>query len=368
MLAVAYAMLMWYYRYGWNRIPLQPERKQHVLRGITVIIPARNEAENIAGCLEMIYRQDFPMEKLEVLLVNDFSSDDTVAQAEMFMAEHPGWPLRVLEPPGPAEKSSKKASVTYAVTQATYDIIVCTDADCRAEAGWLRAYAGIFSEKNAVFVSGPVAFYREKGFMEKGQALEFAGLVAIGAASLSQGHPNMCNGANLAYLKTVFQEVGGYRGNDHLLSGDDEFLLHKVFRKYPQRTFFIKSREALVYTNPSSSLPAFLRQRMRWVSKSTHYEDKRITGTLVFAYLVNLSLLVNLVLAFYFPEAVWIFIVQLMLKYVAEWWFFRSVLDFFRRKELLRLILPAEIFHILYVVLIGLLGNFVKYTWKGRKS
>ena len=97
-------------------------------------------------------------------------------------------------------------------------------------------------------MSGPVALIKEKIFFQKLQSIEFSILIATGAACIYYRNPTMCNGANLAYTKRIFKEVGGFDGNADVASGDDEFLMHKVAKNYPKEVIFLKDRESIVYT------------------------------------------------------------------------------------------------------------------------
>jgi len=219
--------------------------------------------------------------------------------------------------------------------------------------------------KNLHLVSGPVEFTFDNVF-EKMQALEFLGLIGIGAAAIKMGTPNMCNGANLAYRKQVFAEVGGYSGNEQLSSGDDEFLMHKIFKKYPQQVGFLKNITALVQTEPQHKTEGFIQQRKRWVSKSVHYNNKLITVLMALVYLYHVSLLASFVAAFFYPVWLNIFIVIFMLKVITEGVFLYSVLKMFKRTSLLLWLIPAQPLHLLYVLYIGLAGQFGTFEWKGR--
>ena len=86
----------------------------------------------------------------------------------------------------------------------------------------------------------------------------------------------MCNGANLAYERKLFYEVDGFAGIDHIASGDDMLLMHKIAKKYPGKIYYLKSVDAIVSTHPMQSWKQFFNQRIRWASKATHYDDKRI--------------------------------------------------------------------------------------------
>jgi cellulose synthase/poly-beta-1,6-N-acetylglucosamine synthase-like glycosyltransferase len=372
LLTVFYIILIRYYRKGWDAIVItQP--KELVLTQVSVIIPARNEAQNIGHCLEALYQQNYFKLGYEVIVVDDHSTDNTAEVVKNFATEKSWESLHVLELKNIPNKRYKKAAITEAIKQATGEIIITTDADCTMGQEWLTEIVKFFDHHEAALVSGAVVFDWEerrynsfKNFFLKIQQLEFAGLVGIGGAALQLKFPNMCNGANMAYRKEIFDEVGGYMGNDNILSGDDEFLMHKVFSKYPNDVFFLKNEKTVVKTPPTFTLKDFIGQRMRWVSKSTKYSDKRITTVLTLAYLFNFSMLLNFILGFINPIYFGILAGQLLAKVAIELWLYTSVMQYFNLKHLLKLILLAQPFHILYVLLIGVLGNFGSYNWKGR--
>src|SRR5690606_17786384 len=128
-------------------------------------------------------------------------------------------------------------------------VMVTTDADCRMGKDWLKTVVAFFEKKEAYMVSSPVVYSEEKSYFERLQTLEFLYLIGLGAAGIGNGNPTTCNGANLAYRKDVFYEMGGFNGIDNVASGDDELFLHKVAEKYADRIHFCKSREAVVFTD-----------------------------------------------------------------------------------------------------------------------
>jgi len=83
---------------------------------------------------------------------------------------------------------------------------------------------------------------------------EFSYLIGIGAAFIGNNRASTCNGANFAYRKDIFYEVGGFKGIDDLASGDDELLLQKVAEKHLVKLGFLKKREAIVYTHAQRRL------------------------------------------------------------------------------------------------------------------
>src|SRR5690606_33041555 len=115
---------------------------------------------------------------------------------------------------GQTMNSYKKYAITQAIAQAHGDIMVTTDADCRMGKNWLSTDIQKFEESDCYMLSSPVSYSEEKSFFEILQTLEFQYLIGLGAAGIGNGAPTTCNGANLAYRRDIFYEVGGFNGID----------------------------------------------------------------------------------------------------------------------------------------------------------
>lgn len=330
---------------------------------VTVMIAARNEENNIRFTIEDLLVQDYPKELTEIIIVDDHSTDSTAGIIRNY--ENQGIKLLQLKEDQPLNSYKKKA-IAKAISMSAGDLMVATDADCRMGPQWLSTVAGYYEDNNLVMISSPVAYFEERTLFEYMQTLEFAYLIGVGASFIGNQHASTCNGANLAYRKDIFYEVGGFSGIDNLASGDDELLLQKVAKRYPGRIGFLKHRKAIVYTHPKHTLGSFLKQRRRWASKSTHYKDKSIVALAVSIWLFNLSLLVNFGLGFFHIFFFKLLVTQLLLKYVFEVAFLLPITAFLKRTGLVALLILLIPVHIIYFVYIGLLGNSRKYEWKGR--
>ncbi|MBC8033535.1 MAG: glycosyltransferase, partial [Chitinophagaceae bacterium] len=197
--------------------------------------------------------------------------------------------------------------------------------------------------------------------------LDFLTLQGITGASVHKQFHSMCNGANMAYAKSVFYEVGGFQGIDRIASGDDMLLMHKIFLKHPERVFFLKAAEATVTTQPEKTWQAFINQRIRWASKADKYDDKRIFAVLLLVYLLNVSLLACLAAGFVDHNWLLYSVLLVVTKFLAEISFMRAVSGFFGMQRLLIWFPFLQPMHILYTVLAGFLGKFGSYRWKDRK-
>jgi cellulose synthase/poly-beta-1,6-N-acetylglucosamine synthase-like glycosyltransferase len=371
-LSVCYAGLILYFNAGWTQLNTYKTElsvaEPNVL--FSIIIPARNEEGNIKNCLADILAQDYPASQYEVIVIDDFSEDNTAEKVEEFIKKHSGFNIRLikLSDEGVAEQNSfKKLSITTGISYSRFSWIITSDADCRRGNLWLRTIASFILENDPVLISAPVCFAAPIGFFYKVQSIEFLGLIAIGAASIYQHTPNMCNGANLIYRKNAFYKVGGFKGYDDIASGDDEFLMHKINKEWPGRIFFLKNKDAIAYTNPAENLGAFIQQRKRWVSKSRKYARKSITAILSGAYIYHLCLLVCLVEGIFNLHYLALFSLAFGIKVLAEYIFLKNVSAFFHRERIMQMLLPAAFLYIFYVLIIGIYGNFGTYKWKGRQ-
>jgi len=330
---------------------------------VTVLIAARDEEKGINKTINDLLAQDYPKNLTEIIIVDDHSTDRT---AEIIAGYGDrGVRLLQLNEDKPLNSYKKKALAT-AISLSNGELMVATDADCRMGSKWLSSVVGYYENNDLVMISSPVAYFEERSLFEYMQTLEFSYLIGIGAAFIGNKRASTCNGANLAYRKDVFYEVGGFKGIDDLASGDDELLLQKVAVRYPGRIGFLKEREAIVFTHAKHTLTQFLQQRRRWASKSTHYKDKRIVALAVAIWLFNLSMLINGGLSFYNIYFFKLFALQLLLKYLFEAAFLLPITSFFKRPGLVALLILLIPIHIVYFVYIGLIGNTRKYEWKGR--
>jgi cellulose synthase/poly-beta-1,6-N-acetylglucosamine synthase-like glycosyltransferase len=358
-----YLVVLIYLIRGWNALKRPEIKSSGLSTKVTVLIAARNEAERIHLTIEDILAQDYPKHLTEIIIVDDHSTDSTSEIIGSYADR--GIKLLQLKEDKPLNSYKKKA-IAEAIKLSTGELMVATDADCRMGNKWLSSIVGYYEKEHLVMISSPVTYFEEKSLFERMQALEFYSLIATGAAFIGNGRASTCNGANLAYRKDVFYEVGGFKGIDDLASGDDELLLQKVAERYPRRIGFLKLYNAVVFTHAKHTLKEFLQQRRRWASKSVKYKDKKVVALVVGLWLFNLSVFINLCLGFYDVYFFKIFAVQILLKYVFEVILLLPVCTFFKRQKLILLHIIIVPLYILYFIYIGLLGNSGTYTWKGR--
>ena len=333
---------------------------------VSVLIPARNEALTIRSVLQGLSRQTYPRERMEVLIIDDHSSDGTAEVACRFIEQRGLTHFRVLaHRTNGIRPSYKKAAITFGLQYADGEVILATDADCRVQPGWVASMVRQYGSQSGL-VAGLITFEKrlEKGLFQKLQTLEFAGLVFAGVGAAGVGKPLICNGANLSYRRQAFDEVGGFQGHDHLPSGDDDLLMQTIHKRTHWQVHFNLERESIVYTRPVKTLSQFYHQRARWASKGVHYPGASTFLLLFSIYLFYLVLLAAGIgwVAGWVPGR-WV-AGGLALKILPELLVLWQGLSVLNRRDLLLYLPLAELAHIPYIVLMGFAGFFKLFRWK----
>jgi cellulose synthase/poly-beta-1,6-N-acetylglucosamine synthase-like glycosyltransferase len=365
-----YSLLIIYYWQAWRSIPDYTTTTSIPKTKISIIIPARNEEKNIGQLLKVLQKQTYPSTLLEIIVVDDHSTDATAAIVQQFPT------VKLIQLKEEGINSYKKKAIETGIASASGELIVTTDADCLPLSNWLKTIAAFKEEKKSVFIAAPVNLtpcpspLRGEGgvrLLSIFQQLDFMVLQGITGAAVYKKNLSMCNGANLAYGKNIFNEVNGFDGIDNIASGDDMLLMHKIWKRYPDEIHYLKSKEAIVSTRPMKTWKEFFNQRIRWASKAKHYDDKRIFLVLLLVYLFNLSFLV-LAIAGFFSHHYWFWLAGLWLaKTLTELPFVYAVACFFNKQSLIKYFFFFQPLHIFYTIVSGLFGQFGKYEWKGRR-
>ncbi|TLV04105.1 glycosyltransferase family 2 protein [Dyadobacter luticola] len=362
----SYAIFTLALTFLWVKIKPAPGNSDLSGVSFTVIIPVRNEAENIGALLEDLANQTFPNKQFEVLVMDDSSTDST-REVVNDVISRTHCDIKLIALPNIPTTSPKKRAIETAIQQAKGNLIVTTDGDCRVKPGWLHAIANFYMETGAKLISAPVTFSSEKTWTDHLQIVEFASLIGSGASAISAGYPSMCNGANLTYQKEVFFEVNGFEGVRHIASGDDEFLMHKVAARFPGGVKFLKDADAVVSTGAHDNWASFFRQRKRWASKWKHYKSRTPLILALYIFLCNFTLLLSGILWLSGFLSFNSLLLIIALKCVPEWFFLGSVLSFLQKPRSIFYIPVTQIFYPLYVCFFGLAAQKPEYEWKGRK-
>ena len=360
-LLVIYSILILYYKAGWHEVKLFLPGDQEPSVRISVIIAARNEEENIGNLLASIESQAYPKQLIEVIVVDDHSTDNTTGTVKNFEF------VKLIQLQSDGINSYKKKAIETGIAAASGELIVTTDADCTVHENWLKTIAAFKKETGTVCIAAPVAMENKQSLLQIFQSLDFLVLQGITAASVKTGIHNMCNGANLAYERKVFFDVNGFTGIDHIASGDDMLLMQKIAQGFPGKIAYLLSKDAIVTTQAAKTWNEFFSQRIRWASKATNYNDAKILSALFIVYFFNCSLLALFIAGFWNHNLWWGLIAVLFVKTLIEFIFLKPVASFYNKGHLLRLFPLFQPLHIVYTIIAGWFGVFGSFEWKGRR-
>ena len=363
LIAAAYVLLMALLVKGWSQLGRCPPIKQTAR--VSVIIAARNEADNIGLCLQSLADQHYPRNRFEVLVVDDYSTDRTAATVEGFIRQNPEVDLHLIRQTG---QTGKKAAIALALQQARGVYILTTDADCEVSPGWIAAMVSVMEGRQAVFVSGPVTFKDPAGLFQQLQDLEFMSLVASGAGSIGAGFPLMCNGANLGFSLEAYRSLQGDALRQKIASGDDVFLMLSMLNRFgSDKIAFARCRDALVFTRPAGTPVGFINQRLRWASKSRAYRNFLLILSAMIVFFMNAMMVFSLVAGIFTPRFLMWFLLVYLVKIFADLMVLTGFARFAQKPGLLWLVVPAEPLVAFYTTLVALAGQVVPARWKDRR-
>lgn len=328
---------------------------------VTLVIPFRNELENLPNLAAELQKVDFP--NLEILLIDDQSEDGSFDFLEEMLKSD--LRIKILKSPG----IGKKKAIAFGIEAAKNKIILCSDADCQFPKDWVAQLVRPFSDPAIQLVAGPVISKGGAGFFRRFQQIDWASILLMTWYFFTQKKPLMCSGANLAYRKAAFEAVDGFQNNLHHLSGDDEFLLKKISGHFgKQSCIYLPYPGALVYTNPQKSIPALLNQRIRWAGKWKVHRDPVHAISAAISFLIQIVWLGSLVLLSWGIWGILVFIAVWLGKITTEKLVLGKVLRAFGIHLSFVDFLKTGMVHPIYVLMVAFGTIRGKFIWKGRSN
>jgi len=324
---------------------------------VNVIVAFKNEKENIINLINDLKNQNYNNELVKYILINDNSTDNSLEIAQNETLNDKKFIVLNLE-----EDSGKKQALKYGLKYAKNELIIHTDADVILNKSWINTFANYYEKTNFKLAIAPVIYTNEASIFQKLQSLEITNIAGITAGSALLNIPLMANGANLAYSKDLIPTF--VESINKKASGDDMFFLEKVKTKYANKIRFIKSHNAIVYTYAEKNIKAFFNQRIRWFGKSSSFKNPFIITVGLFTTLINLFSILGIILTVIQPRFSHIFLLFLIIKFVAE--SFSSIIycKYYNKQNLIYLIPILFLIYPVYVVFIGVNSLFITPKWK----
>lgn len=343
--------------YGFTKVKRYENRGFKPKTEFTIVVPFRDEANHLPILLESIAQLNYPTDLFQVLLVDDESKNE-------FHLQNTAFQVRIIDNIR-VSNSPKKDAIVTAMHQVSTDWIITTDADCVVPKNWLFTLDNYIQTHDVSMVAGAVNYDANNSFIQQFQQLDMASLQGATIGSFGIGKGFMCNGANLAYTKSLFEELRGFEGNDGMASGDDVFLLQKAIAKTPKQVSYLKSTNTIVTTKPLENWTALLHQRVRWASKTSSYQSNfgKLLAVVVLAG--NLCWILTLVYwIFNWNEALYS-LLFLLLKMGIDAVLILQSNRFLNTKKVSYLVL-SSFFYPFFSVSVALFSIFGQYKWKGR--
>jgi glycosyltransferase involved in cell wall biosynthesis len=354
-LIIYYITIVWL-SYGFTKVNSYDFIGLAPINKFTIVVPFRNEAANLPLLLDSFSKLNYPDELFEVILVDDESEEQFSVSSFQFS-------VQIIDNIR-ASNSPKKDAITTAMQIVKSDWIITTDADCVVPKNWLVTLDNYIQNHNVSMIAGAVTYDCKNTFLHHFQQLDLASLQGATIGSFGIGKGFMCNGANLAYTKSLFKELNGFSGNNTIASGDDVFLLQKAIALVPEHVHYLKSKSNIITTKPLNEWKSLFHQRVRWASKTTSYQSSfgKFLGVVVlmgnFCWIIAVGFCIFGLMPIEFA------IILSLLKFSVDAVLLFKTNTFLRQKN--RYFILSSLFYPFFSVCVAFYSLFGKYEWKGR--
>jgi cellulose synthase/poly-beta-1,6-N-acetylglucosamine synthase-like glycosyltransferase len=350
--------------FGFNKVKSFERTDEKPKTTFSIIVPFRNEAKNLPKLLQSISKLNYPKNLFEIIMVDDFSEDNSERVYIKWRMENGLIETTLLENLR-LSNSPKKDAISRAIPILKHEWVVTTDADCVVNENWLLTLDNFIQNNNSEMVVGAVIYKTKNNWFHHFQQLDLLSLQGTTIGSFGIGKPFMCNGANFAYTKKLFNEIGGFAGNNKMASGDDVFLLQKALKNHSDKVHYLKNTETIVITKPENDLYKLFMQRVRWASKTTGYSNVYAKILAVVVLLMNLSLVVGFIFCILNYLDWRILAGVFLIKYLVDYILLLQSNKYLRNSKFFHPIASSLIYP-LFSSCVGIYSLFGSFTWKGR--
>jgi 1,2-diacylglycerol 3-beta-glucosyltransferase len=323
---------------------------------VSVLVCARDEEGNIEACLRSLSQLDYPKDKIQLLVVDDKSTDRTPEILEAWQKQIPN--LTVYRTgPEIAHLRGKVNALTQGMDVATGEYVLITDADSHVGDQWAKEYIRFYEENTGMVES--ITLLDEDSYFDSIQSLDWAYLLGMASAGANLNAPISVIGNNMTVRKSAYESVGGYREIPFSIT-EDQALMKAIWFKQPWKVKFRIHPDLTVMSKATPNFKAWWRQKHRWVKGG---EDLKAFGYLIFiiGMLGNLSM----ILAPFILPAMGALLV-ILIKWAADLLIIVPVLTRIRKPYLLRYFPVYELYLALFVFSMPVMIMQKNVVWKGR--
>lgn len=350
--------------FGFDKVKSFVRTDEKPTTKFSIVVPFRNEEKNLPKLLKSFSNLNYPKESFEIIMVDDFSTDASERVYIKWRMENGLIETTLLENLR-LSNSPKKDAISRAIPILKHEWVVTTDADCIVNKNWLLTLDNFIQKNTAEMVVGAVVYKTKNNWFHQFQQLDLLSLQGTTIGSFGIGKPFMCNGANFAYTKKLFNEIGGFGGNNKMASGDDVFLLQKALKNYADKVHYIKNTDTIVKTKPENDLYKLFMQRVRWASKTTGYSGYYSKSLAVVVLAMNLSLVIGLYLLISNCLNWKTLLIVFSVKYFVDYLLLLKTNQYLRKGKFI-FPLASSLVYPFFCSLVGVYSLFGSFTWKGR--
>lgn len=333
-----------------------PKLKETELPSASVIVAARNEEDVILQCLNSLNDLIYPDNKLEIIIVDDNSTDTTYSAVENYIQGKERFKL-VKAVESKTGLKGKANAISTGINAASGEIILTTDADCSVHKDWAMTMASYFTG-NTGLVCGYTK-QAENTFFSAMQSYDFIYLLKVAAGTMNLNKPLSCIGNNMSYRKDIYNSIGGYEALP--FSVTEDFSLLNAFNKLGKyKIIYPMDEKALIVSKPCSNIRELIRQKKRWGIGGL---DSDIAGFAVMAsaFLMHLMIILSPFLFSIYSAAI------ILIKFLIDWNFLRSA---FKKLNIKFDVIKFTVFEIYFILYVFLLPIIIitnpKIKWKDR--
>jgi 1,2-diacylglycerol 3-beta-glucosyltransferase len=322
----------------------------------TVLVCARDEEKNIGACVESLHNLDYPKERLQVLVVDDKSTDRTPQILEEWKARMPN--LEVLRTGEEIMNMRGKVNaLTQGMDAARGEFVMITDADSQVRPKWVKEYLKFYREDTGMVAS--ITLLNVKYFLDGIQSIDWSYALGITMAGTNLNIPLSVIGNNISVRRQAYEDVGGYRKIPFSVT-EDYALFHAIWNQKPWKVRFPMHYDLTVMSEPTPNFRTWWRQKHRWVKGGQSLEA---LGYLIFI-LAALSNLAMIAAPFLLPLPVALAVIGV--KWFADLLMILPVVSVTRTQYLLKWFPIYELYLALFIFSIPIMLMQKNVKWKGR--
>jgi 1,2-diacylglycerol 3-beta-glucosyltransferase len=342
-------------RIGLGRVHRLPRVVPDRYPAITVLVAARNEEKNIGRCMRALLQQDYPADRMQIIVVNDDSEDRTLAIMETMAREHPGRVTIVSTVPEQTHAKGKARAIAQGMDHAEGEFVLLTDADCAPPVTWARAVAEYFNA--GVDVCGGFTVIEAHDLFSTTQQLDWIHLQTLGSCALALSYPVGVIGNNFSFRRAAYEAVGGYRGVQFTVTED--FALFRAMVEHGSKAIFPCDFQAQMLTLPCATMTDMLSQKHRWTRGGMR---NTIPGYTIFV--VAFFMLVAFSIAPFVSPTAWITV--WLVKFACDLMLFVPTMRRLRCTGQLKYLFFFEFYFVAQVLVTPFLLMNSTVVWKGR--